>query len=169
MQNPGCRKPSWSCPLLAPTSVSATDQLLANIHTKYSRRGDASQETHISANSQFIPSHTIVTLIQYRKSLKLASMLSLWCASLNKPWVQAHVSDVMTVENPGEKSLQSHSIASVGTRAIFPLQKSKQRDLFYSLAYIVSFCCTAHNLFSGGCLFSEIQMLHILTLKYMAC
>lgn len=43
-------------------------------------------------------------------------------AALDEARVQADVSDVMSVQQPGEEALQAQSVAAVRTRAILPLK-----------------------------------------------
>ena len=42
-------------------------------------------------------------------------------AALDESWVQADVSDVMSVQQPGEETLQTQTVTTVRTCAILPL------------------------------------------------
>lgn len=44
-----------------------------------------------------------------------------WPAALNETRVQTNVTDVMTVQQPGEKAFQTQTITSMRTRAELPL------------------------------------------------
>lgn len=43
-------------------------------------------------------------------------------AALDESWVQADVSDVMSVQQPGEETLQTQTVTTVRTCAILPLK-----------------------------------------------
>lgn len=45
-------------------------------------------------------------------------------AALDESRVEADVSDVVPVEQPGEEALQAQAVAAVGARAVLPLQHS---------------------------------------------
>lgn len=45
-------------------------------------------------------------------------------AALDESWVQADVSDVMSVQQPGEETLQTQTVTAVRTRAVFPLKNT---------------------------------------------
>lgn len=42
-------------------------------------------------------------------------------AALDESWVQADVSDVMSVQQPGEETLQTQTVTTVRACAVFPL------------------------------------------------
>lgn len=46
-------------------------------------------------------------------------------AALDESWVQADVSDVMSVQQPGEETLQAQTVTAVRTRAVLPLKHTK--------------------------------------------
>lgn len=43
-------------------------------------------------------------------------------AALDESWVQADVSDVMSVQQPGEETLQTQTITTMRACAVFPLK-----------------------------------------------
>lgn len=49
-----------------------------------------------------------------------------WSAALDEPWVKTDVSDVMSVQQPGEETLQTQTITTVRTRAVLSLKKDKR-------------------------------------------
>lgn len=51
-----------------------------------------------------------------------ARLASSGSAALDEARVEADVSDVVSVEQPGEEALQAQAVAAVGARAVLPLQ-----------------------------------------------
>lgn len=51
-----------------------------------------------------------------------------WSAALDEPWVKTDVSDVMSVQQPGEETLQTQTITTVRTRAVLSLKKHKRGE-----------------------------------------
>lgn len=49
-----------------------------------------------------------------------------WSAALDEPRVKTDVSDVMSVQQPGEETLQTQTITTVRTRAVLSLKKDKR-------------------------------------------
>lgn len=45
-------------------------------------------------------------------------------ATLDEPWVQADISDVMSIQQPGEETLQAQTISAVRTGAVLPLNNT---------------------------------------------
>lgn len=43
-------------------------------------------------------------------------------AALDEARIEADVSDVVSVEQPGEEALQAQAVAAVGARSVLPLQ-----------------------------------------------
>lgn len=54
--------------------------------------------------------------------LSAAPLLSSRPAALDEARVEADVSDVVSVEQPGEEALQAQAVAAVGAGAVLPLQ-----------------------------------------------
>lgn len=48
-------------------------------------------------------------------------------AALDEPWIQTDVSDVMSVQQPGEEPLQSQTVTTMRTRAILPLEHTHSK------------------------------------------
>lgn len=53
-------------------------------------------------------------------------------AALDESWVQADVSDVMSVQQPGEETLQTQTVTAVRTRAVLPLKHTHTAACYYT-------------------------------------
>ena len=49
-------------------------------------------------------------------------------AALDESGIQADVSDVMSVQHPGEETLQTQTVTAVRTRAVLPLKHTDQHN-----------------------------------------
>lgn len=54
-------------------------------------------------------------------------LVSSGSAALDEARVEADVSDVVSVEQPGEEALQAQAVAAVGARAVLPLEHTRRR------------------------------------------
>lgn len=53
-------------------------------------------------------------------------------AALDEARVEADVSDVVSVEQPGEEALQAQSVAAVGARAVLPLEHTPPHNVTFT-------------------------------------
>lgn len=52
-----------------------------------------------------------------------------WPAALDEAWVEAHVSNVVTVEQPGEETFEAEPVSTMRTCPILPLKLTKDACL----------------------------------------
>jgi hypothetical protein len=79
-----------------------------------------------------------------RHSCSPRSVVTLWTTSLKKPGIQADFSDVVTIQQPAHKPLQTQSVSTMWTRSVFTLQKGM--ILHYHWTVMIWTECYSHDL-----------------------
>lgn len=54
-------------------------------------------------------------------------MFELWFTAFKETWIETSVANVISIQKPADKSLESQSISSMRTRTILPLNIIKQQ------------------------------------------
>jgi len=63
---------------------------------------------------------------RWRQNSFIIIVIDLRFASRDKPWIEAHVTDMMSVEHPRQKTLETETVATMRTSAVCTLTQEQQ-------------------------------------------